>query len=96
MRGRRGRAGGYIKDAGYLGYARETGTQVSGIVHSGDLIFVWSYGPPFGGWANPSLIGRGEPTSIEYFDDPQPDEPNTIEAEAEPPQLSCIPGATWL
>jgi hypothetical protein len=64
-----GPRGGYIKDADYNTWGSETGTEVSGIVHGGDLIYVWTYGPPFGGWANPSFVGRREVTSIEYFED---------------------------
>jgi hypothetical protein len=46
---------------------RLTGTTVSGIVDSGDVIYVWSFGPPFGGWANPSLVGPDSLERIQYF-----------------------------
>jgi hypothetical protein len=66
---RTGPRGGYIRDADYVRRGQDTGTVVSGIVDTGgDLLYVWSYGPRFGGWANPSLVGRGEVTSLEYFD----------------------------
>lgn len=65
-----GPRGGYIRNAGHAPYGSRTGTQVSGIVDAGNVIYVWSYGPPFGGWANPSLVGRNEVTAIEYFDEP--------------------------
>ena len=65
-----GPRGGHIKNADYVRHGAETGTVVSAIIDSGDLIFVWSYGPPFGGWANPSLVGRNETRGIEYFDGP--------------------------
>jgi hypothetical protein len=67
---RKGPKGGYIKNADYVQHGSETGTVVSAIIDSGDLILVWSYGPPFGGWANPSLVGRNETMGIEYFDGP--------------------------
>jgi hypothetical protein len=51
---------------------------VSGIIDTGDLIYVWSYGPPFGGWHNPSMVGRAEVKSIEYFDDPEVPTPERI------------------
>lgn len=69
-----GPRGGYIKNAGQVGWGQDTGTMVSGMVEVGGLIYVWSYGPPFGGWANPSLVGRGEIQAIEYFD--APDKPD--------------------
>lgn len=44
---------------------------VSGIIGTGDdLLYVWSYGPPFGGWANPSFVSRAEIRRIEYFEEP--------------------------
>jgi hypothetical protein len=56
-----GPRGGYIADADHEPRGRDTGTMVSGIVDtSGDLLYVWSYGPPFDGWGNPSLVGRAE------------------------------------
>lgn len=64
-----GPRGGHIKNAGYEGWSTETGTKVSGIVDVGTVLYVLSYGPPFGGWANPSLVGHEEVRSIEYFDE---------------------------
>jgi hypothetical protein len=67
-----GPRGGYIKNADYASYGYETGTEVSAIVDArGDLLFVWSFGPPFGGWASPSLVGRHEVRRIEYFEPPE-------------------------
>jgi hypothetical protein len=63
-----GPRGGYIKDAGQVRYGVSTGTVVSAIVEAGQVIHVWSYGPPFGGWANPSLVGIREVRAIAYFD----------------------------
>jgi hypothetical protein len=60
-----GPRGGYIKNAGYLGYSTPTGTEVSGIIATRTILYVWSYGPPFGGWANPSLVGISEVGQIE-------------------------------
>lgn len=67
-RRRTGPRGGYMKNAGHEGWATETGTVISGIVDARTYLQVWSFGPPFGGWANPSLIGRPEITRIEYFE----------------------------
>ena len=64
-----GPRGGYIKDAGHEGWPTETGTVVSSIVDADVVVYVWSYGPPFGGWANPSFVGRGEVRRVEYFED---------------------------
>ena len=60
------------KNADYNQLGSETGTEVSGIIDTGGLVYVWSYGPPFGGWANPSLIDVGEVRRVEYFDDEEP------------------------
>jgi hypothetical protein len=60
---------GYIKNAGTEPWGRESGTMVSGIIDAGDVLYVWSYGPPFDGWANPSFVGRREVRRIEYFTD---------------------------
>ena len=60
--------GGDIKDAGYSPVGRRTGTEISVIIDAGNVIYVWTYGPPFGGWANPSLIGRSEVEDIEHFE----------------------------
>ena len=68
FRRRTGPRGGYIEDADFERFGRDTGTAVSGIIDTGDLIYVWSYGPPFGGWGNPTMVGPGEARSIEYFD----------------------------
>ena len=65
---KRGPRGGHIKDAPLNPHPDATGTQVSGIVHAGHVLYVWSYGPPFGGWANPSMVGPSSVTNIEYFD----------------------------
>ena len=68
-RRKRGPRGGYIKNADFNPVGQRTGTQISGIIDAGNLLYVWSYGPPFRGWANPSLIGKAEVQHIEYFDD---------------------------
>jgi hypothetical protein len=68
-RRRTGPRGGHIKNADYVPHGRPTGTEVSGIVDARELLYVWSYGPPFGGWANPSMVGRHEVREIEYFDE---------------------------
>ena len=64
---------GFIKDAGPNPVGRRTGTEISAIIDAGSdliyLIYVWMWGPPFGGWANPSLIGRSEVEDIEYFEE---------------------------
>jgi hypothetical protein len=66
-----GPRGGYIKNVGHQQWASDTGTTVSGIIDTrGDLLYVWSYGPPFGDWANPSFVGRVEVRRIDYFDEP--------------------------
>jgi hypothetical protein len=44
------------------------------IVHTGSLVEVSSE-LPSRGWANPSLVGLSEITSIEYFEAPLDDEP---------------------
>ena len=71
FRRQRGPRGGYIPNADYERYGRDTDTIVSGMIDAGDLIYVWSYGPPFGGWANPSMVGRAEIRNMEHFDDNQ-------------------------
>ena len=63
-----GRGAATSKDAPLNPHPDATGTQVSGIVHAGHVLYVWSYGPPFGGWANPSMVGPSSVTNIEYFD----------------------------
>lgn len=69
---RTGPRGGYIKNADYNRLGAETGTEVSGIVDAGGLIYVWSYGPPFGGWPDPSLVDEGEVRRVDYFDYEEP------------------------
>lgn len=64
-----GPRGGHIKDAGHVSYGQPTGTTISGIVDTGDVLHVWSYGPPFKGWDNPSFVGRSEITQLEHFKD---------------------------
>jgi len=67
-----GPRGGYIKDADYASWGHDTGTEVAGIIDDGgDVLYVWSFGPPFDGWANPSFVGRREVRSLEYFDLPE-------------------------
>jgi hypothetical protein len=63
-----GPRGGKIKNAGFVPVGRSTGTKISAIIDAGNVIYVWTYGPPFGGWANPSLIGRSAVEDIEYFE----------------------------
>jgi hypothetical protein len=64
-----GPRGGHLKDAGYASRGEATGTEIAGIIDDGgDVLYVWSFGPPFDGWANPSLVGRSEVRSLEYFD----------------------------
>ena len=41
-----GPRGGYIKNAEPDRFGSHTGTDVSGIIDTGDLLYVWSYGPP--------------------------------------------------
>jgi hypothetical protein len=65
---RTGPRGGYMKDAGYLDYAVDTGTAVVSIVDDGNCIFVYSE-PPWRGWANPSYVGHDELRSVTYDDD---------------------------
>lgn len=73
-----GPRGGYIPNADFERWGRDMGTDVSGIVDTGgDLIYVWSYGPPFGGWHNPSMVGRAEVRRIEYFDEAPAAAPET-------------------
>lgn len=65
---RTGPRGGRIPDAEFERLGYRTGTVVSGIIDTGDLLYVWSYGPPFGDWGNPQMVGRAGVRSIEYFD----------------------------
>jgi hypothetical protein len=64
-----GPRGGYIKNAGHVGWAVSTGSTVLLIVNTGTVLEAHSELPPRG-WANPSLIGLSEITSIEYFEPP--------------------------
>jgi hypothetical protein len=68
-----GPRGGYIKNAGHVGWPAPTGSSVLLIVNTGALLEVRSE-LPSGGWANPSLIGLSEIASIEYFEPPADDE----------------------
>jgi hypothetical protein len=70
-----GPRGGYIKNAGHVGWPVSTGSVVRLIVHTGSLVEV-SSALPSRDWANPSLIGLGEITSIDYFEAPINDEPS--------------------
>lgn len=64
-----GPRGGYIKNAGHVGWAISTGSTVMLIINTGTLLEVHSE-PPSRGWANPSLIGLNEVTSVDYFEPP--------------------------
>ena len=66
---RTGPRGGYIKDADFRTLGERMGSPVAAILDPpfGNLLYVWSYSPSRG-WANPSLVGRNEVESIEYFD----------------------------
>lgn len=66
---RTGPRGGRIPNADFERLGHDTGTVVSGIIDTGDLLYVWSYGPPFGEWHNPAMVGRAGVRSIEYFDE---------------------------
>ena len=70
---RTGRRGGYIRNADFVPHSQPTGSVVAAILDppGEPVLQVCSYGPPFGGWANPSLVGRSEVKSIEYFDGSQ-------------------------
>ena len=63
-----GPRGGHRPGSEVERYGRPTGTKVAVIIDAGNVIHVWSYGPPFGGWANPSMVGPTTVTSAEYFD----------------------------
>lgn len=64
----RGPRGGYVKNAPLQKVGFRSGTMISAIIDAGDLIYIWSYGPPFGGWANPALVGPSSVEEITYFD----------------------------
>jgi hypothetical protein len=61
-----GPRGGYIKNAGYQGWANSTGNIVNMILKTPTVIEVYSV--PGDGWAFPSLVGGSEITGVEYFD----------------------------
>lgn len=77
---KKGPRGGHIKGNPLSEASSATGTEVSGIIDTGsELFLVWSYGPPFDGFVNPAMVGRGSivPGTIEYFDDePAPPKPS--------------------
>jgi hypothetical protein len=54
-----GPRGGYRPNAGHRRWSSNTGTPVTAIMRTPDKILVWS-APPYGQWANPSIIGLGE------------------------------------
>ena len=55
-----GPRGGYRRDAEYRGWSSDTGTVVTAIMRATpNMIYVWSL-PPYGEWANPSMVGSGE------------------------------------
>jgi hypothetical protein len=64
-----GPRGGYRANAGHVGFPESTGTIVAAIMAAQPTLQVWSL-PPYGGWANPSLVGTSEVDTIEYFDRP--------------------------
>jgi hypothetical protein len=64
-----GPRGGHIPNADFERFGHRTGAIVSAIIGTADLIHVWCAEPPYGVWANPSLVGRDSVTNIDYFDD---------------------------
>jgi hypothetical protein len=56
-------------DPDYQPHGSHTGTDVTAIAEEArrELFHVWSM-PPYGGWANPSFVGRHSVTDIEYFE----------------------------
>jgi len=68
FRRRTGPRGGYIKDAPYSTSGTPTGTDVTAIVRAGNVIHVYSWGPSYGGWANPSFVGPDSITQSTYFE----------------------------
>lgn len=54
-----GPRGGYRPNAGFRSWSSDTGTVVTAIMKTPTVIYVWSL-RPFGGWANPSMVGLGE------------------------------------
>jgi hypothetical protein len=67
-----GPRGGYIKNAGFRGWTSETGSVVTRIEVTDDVIHVWSE-EPSRGWANPSLVGHREVKAIEYVSAESPE-----------------------
>lgn len=59
FRRKTGPRGGRRPNAGHRGWSSATGTVVTGIMRTPTVIFVWSE-PPYGGWANPSMVGLAE------------------------------------
>jgi hypothetical protein len=58
---------GTQRDPDYERHGSNTGTDVTAIADpGGPMLFVWSMSP-YGGWANPSYVGRTSITEIEYF-----------------------------
>lgn len=54
-----GPRGGYRSNAGHRALSSRTGTVVTAIMRAPSVIYVWSM-PPYGQWANPSVVGLGE------------------------------------
>jgi hypothetical protein len=61
-----GPRGGYRANAGYRDWSSATGTVVTAIMRTPTVIFVWST-PPYGGWANPSMVGLSEIETADGF-----------------------------
>ena len=61
-----GPRGGYRANAGYRDWSSATGTVVRAIMRTPTVVFVWST-PPYGGWANPSMIGLTEVETVVGF-----------------------------
>ncbi len=64
-----GPRGGYRRDAGHRAWSSDTGTVVTAIMQAPNVIYVWSL-PPYGGWANPSMVGSGELRKAVPFGEP--------------------------
>jgi hypothetical protein len=69
FRRRTGPRGGRLPNADFERLGHDTGTVVSGIIDGGHLLYIWSYGPPFGEWHNPAMVRRAGATGIGYFDE---------------------------
>jgi hypothetical protein len=54
-----GPRGGYRRNAGQRSWSSDTGTVVAAVMRAPNVIYVWSF-PPYGDWANPSMVGLGE------------------------------------